>query len=160
MKSYTCRPYKWGNNETCTIAKPDEGDWYVMLQAYSDYSGVSLLASYEASVVGIEPIVFENLTAKKGNMLLEQNGDPFVTSIESGMTKMSVTISGGTGDADLYVRHGSEPTRRLADCKPFKDGNEEVCTIEGAELKVGDWYIGVQAFEDFAGLRLYIEIEN
>ena len=29
-------------------------------------------------------------------------------------------MSGGTGDADLYVRAGSKPTTSTYDCRPYK----------------------------------------
>jgi len=44
------RPYLSGNNETVTVTNPAAGDWFVMLRGYSAYSGVSLLAKYEAPV--------------------------------------------------------------------------------------------------------------
>lgn len=34
-----------------------------------------------------------------------------------------------TGDADLYVRVGSEPTLEAYDCRPYLNGSEEVCEI-------------------------------
>ncbi len=45
------RPYKSGNNEE-VVVKQDElqaGRWYVMLRAYSNYSGVDLLANYQTN---------------------------------------------------------------------------------------------------------------
>ncbi|WP_115572562.1 S8 family peptidase [Xanthomonas campestris] len=43
--AYTCRPYRSGNAETCTITAPS-GTYYVRLKAYSTFSGVTLRASY------------------------------------------------------------------------------------------------------------------
>lgn len=43
---YYCRPYKWGNNETCTNSSPTPGNWYIGIHAYSDYSGVTLKVSH------------------------------------------------------------------------------------------------------------------
>ncbi|MCC6667846.1 MAG: PPC domain-containing protein [Polyangiaceae bacterium] len=36
----------------------------------------------------------------------------------------------GTGDADLYVRVGSAPTKTLYDCRPYKAGSKESCTVK------------------------------
>ncbi len=36
----------------------------------------------------------------------------------------------GDGDADLYVRVGTEPTTEAFDCRPFRWGSEESCLIE------------------------------
>jgi vibriolysin len=44
--TYLCRPYLTGNNETCTVASPSAGDYYIGLNAYSAYSGVSLSVSW------------------------------------------------------------------------------------------------------------------
>jgi hypothetical protein len=33
------------------------------------------------------------------------------------------------GDADLYVRIGSEPTLSTYDCRPYKSGSNETCAI-------------------------------
>ncbi len=36
----------------------------------------------------------------------------------------------GTGDADLYVRTGSEPTQQSFECRPFKSGSTESCVVD------------------------------
>ncbi|KLD70446.1 S8 family peptidase [Xanthomonas pisi] len=43
--TYTCRPYRSGNAETCSITAPS-GTYYVRVKAYSTFSGVTLSASY------------------------------------------------------------------------------------------------------------------
>jgi Dual-action HEIGH metallo-peptidase/Bacterial pre-peptidase C-terminal domain len=40
--TYDCRPYLGGNNETCEFNPSQAGNYYVMLNAYSAYSGVTL----------------------------------------------------------------------------------------------------------------------
>lgn len=35
----------------------------------------------------------------------------------------------GTADADLYVRIGQAPTTKLYDCRPYKAGSKESCTV-------------------------------
>jgi hypothetical protein len=39
----------------------------------------------------------------------------------------------GTGDADLYVRIGSEPTATRYDCRPYKSGSNETCSVPLAQ---------------------------
>ena len=36
----------------------------------------------------------------------------------------------GTSDADLYTRIGNAPTAQEYDCRPYKTGSNEVCTVE------------------------------
>lgn len=44
--NYDCRPYLNGNNETCSVAAPQNVRYSIMLRGWSNYSGVSLVASY------------------------------------------------------------------------------------------------------------------
>ncbi len=46
--SYDCRPYIGGNAETCTITNVQPGTYFVMLRAFSTFSGVSLTGSFTA----------------------------------------------------------------------------------------------------------------
>jgi vibriolysin len=44
--SYDCRPFLAGSSETCTFANPTPGTYYVRMQAYTTFSGVSLENHY------------------------------------------------------------------------------------------------------------------
>ncbi|MBU8898850.1 M4 family metallopeptidase [Corallococcus sp. M34] len=145
--TYDCRPYASGNEETCTITNIQAGTYYVMLNAYSTYSGVTLTGTY-----GATPL----------NVLI--NGVPVLLSGASGSTvnyTMAVpasvqsvfTISGGTGDADLYVRYGAAPTTTTYDCRPYASGNNESCTIP-AKASAGTVYVMVRGYSAFSGVSL------
>ncbi len=43
--NWDCRPYRSGNQETCTFTQAQPGTYHVMLDGYRAYSGVSLKAS-------------------------------------------------------------------------------------------------------------------
>ena len=40
--NWQCRPYKNGNNETCTFNNPDAGTWHIDIRGYRPASGVTL----------------------------------------------------------------------------------------------------------------------
>ena len=63
-----------------------------------------------------------------------------------------MAISGGSGDADLYVRQGSAPTDTTYTCRPYLSGNSETCTINSPAA--GTWYVRVKAYSTFSGLTL------
>ncbi|MFY0577648.1 PPC domain-containing protein [Cystobacter fuscus] len=63
------------------------------------------------------------------------------------------TISGGTGDADLYVRAGAAPTTTTYDCRPYKAGNSETCELP-AKTAATTFYISVRAYSTFSGVTL------
>ncbi len=73
-------------------------------------------------------------------------------ALPSGVSKFTADISGGTGDADLYVRQGSAPTTSNYDCRPYKSGNNESCTINSPAA--GDMHIGIRAYSAFSGVDL------
>lgn len=50
-------------------------------------------------------------------------------TVPAGATNLNIAMSGGNGDADLYVRFGSQPTTSAYDCRPYRSGNAETCTF-------------------------------
>jgi hypothetical protein len=72
--------------------------------------------------------------------------------VPAGATNLLVEMSGGTGDADLYVRQGSPPTPDDWDCRPFEGGNNEVCDF--ANPAAGTWFVMIELFDPYAGVTL------
>jgi Zn-dependent metalloprotease/PKD repeat protein len=72
--------------------------------------------------------------------------------VPSGATGLKFVMSGGTGDADMYVKFGSAPTDTVYDCRPYVSGNAETCTI--ATAQAGTYYINLKAYATFAGVSL------
>ncbi|GAB57531.1 S8 family serine peptidase [Rheinheimera nanhaiensis] len=87
---------------------------------------------------------FPNLSASSGQWLRGSYAIP------SGVSSVTFQISGGTGDADLYVRYGSEPTTTSYNCRPYLNGNNEVCTINNPQA--GTWHVGIRAYTAFSGV--------
>ncbi|MBU1621095.1 MAG: S8 family serine peptidase [Gammaproteobacteria bacterium] len=87
---------------------------------------------------------FPNLSATTGNWLRGSYVIP------SGVSTLTFNISGGTGDADLYVRYNSQPTTSQYNCRPYLDGNTEQCTITNPQA--GTWHIGIRAYSTFNGV--------
>lgn len=143
---YDCRPYLNGNNETCNMDPAQEGTYYVMVRAYSSFSGVSLVGSYEEQSTSGGGFTETNLSASRGQWL------HYTLDIPSGMSALNVNMSGGTGDADLYVRYGARPTTRSYDCRPYKYGNTESCNFSNPAS--GTWYISIRAYSSFSGVTL------
>ncbi len=77
----------------------------------------------------------------------------YTVAIPSGTTKLVVAISGGTGDADLYVRAGAAPTTTSYTCRPYLGGNAETCTINNPAAG-STYYINVRAYSAFSGVNL------
>jgi hypothetical protein len=71
----------------------------------------------------------------------------YTLEIPAGTASLTVVLSGGTGDADLYVRLGEQPSESSYDCRPYKDGTDETCTF--ANPSAGVWHIGVNGHTEF-----------
>ena len=77
----------------------------------------------------------------------------YTVAIPAGTTKLVVAISGGTGDADLYVRAGAAPTTSSYTCRPYLGGNAETCTINNP-ASGSTYYINVRAYSAYSGVNL------
>ena len=149
LTTYDCRPYVSGNTETCTIAAPVSGNYYVMLNAYAAFSGVTLTASYTVgpNLMLVSGVPVNNLTATTGNF-----GPIYFMQVPAGKTTLTFTIAGGSGDADLYVKRGAAPTTSSYDCRPYLAGNSETCTFNSPVTAT--YYVGVRAYSTYSGVTL------
>ena len=76
----------------------------------------------------------------------------FTMVVPAGRTSLSFSISGGSGDADLYVRFGTAPTQTSYDCRPFSNGNTETCTI--TNIRAGTYHVNVRAYRAYSNVTL------
>ncbi|QNH22481.1 peptidase S8 [Xanthomonas sp. GW] len=76
----------------------------------------------------------------------------YTVTVPSGVSSLTVTISGGSGDADLYVRLGSAPTDSTYGCRPYLNGNNETCTFNAPSA--GTYYVRLKAYSTFSGVTL------
>lgn len=165
--SYDCRPYKSGNDEECSFQDPQSGTWYIMIRGYSPYQGASLLAEFtqpqaapapqppapapQPPPAAPETITVDNLSASTGQQL------SYFIDIPAGLSTLTIKTSGGSGDADLYVRQGAAPTTSVWDYRPYNFGNDETVNITAPEA--GRWHIMINAYETFNGLVLSVTME-
>lgn len=150
LSSYDCRPYVTGNNESCTVASPQAGTYYVMLNGYTAFSGVNVKATWSTSSGGgnvlQNGVPVSGLSATTGNALY------YTMVVPSGASNLNIKIAGGTGDADLYVKLGSTPTTSSYDCRPYVTGNSESCTASAPTP--GTYYVMVRAYSSYSGVTL------
>jgi serine protease len=73
--------------------------------------------------------------------------------VPNGGTNLLFAMYGGTGDADMYVRYGNEPTTTAFDCRPFSFGNNETCFFPAP--RAGKWYVYLRGFSAATGVSLY-----
>lgn len=76
----------------------------------------------------------------------------FTMDVPAGSSDVNFVMSGGSGDADLYVKFGSVPTDSSYDCRPYQGGNAESCT--GLTQSGGTYYVRLKAYSAFSGVSL------
>ena len=72
--------------------------------------------------------------------------------VPSGAKDLRISISGGSGDADLYVRFGAAPTTSSYDCRPYQTGNNETCSFSAP--RTGTYYIMIRGYSAYSGVTL------
>ena len=92
------------------------------------------------------------LTAQQGNWL------HYYIDVPQGQTSLTIEQSGGSGDADLYVKFNQEPAARSYDCRPYRSGNTEQC--EFAAPAAGRWYVSSYAYSSFDGVSLTATLDG
>ncbi len=73
-------------------------------------------------------------------------------TVPSGQSSLAIVMSGGTGDGDMYVKRGAQPTSSSYDYRPYLNGNNETVTVTNPVA--GDWYISIYAYSTFSGVSL------
>ena len=76
----------------------------------------------------------------------------YTLEVPAGATNLKFVTSGGTGDADLYVKFGSQPTTSDYDCRPYLSGNNETCSI--SNVQAGTYHVMIRGYSAFSGLSL------
>ncbi|WP_448565864.1 M4 family metallopeptidase [Thalassotalea ganghwensis] len=148
LNSYDCSSTSPTSDETCAISSIQAGTYYVMVQAWNDISGVTLTGSFDTSTGGLEPIDVSasNVSVSRGSWTR------YTYELPAGYSSMTVSMSGGSGDADLYVNHGSQSTLTNYDCRPYRNGNNESCDFQNPQA--GTWYLDVYGYSNASGITL------
>jgi len=76
----------------------------------------------------------------------------YTLAVPAGQTNLTISITGGSGDADLYVRRGANPTTSTYDCRPYLTGSTESCSFTNPVAAT--YHIGIRAYSAVSGLTL------
>lgn len=76
----------------------------------------------------------------------------FTYDIPAGVDGATFQLTGGTGDADLYVKFGADPTLSDSICSSGNYGNEESCPITSPAP--GVWHVMIYGYNAYSGVTL------
>lgn len=145
----------WGANTSfdqgaCGVTRAATDLGYSLTDVATAFTAVGVNASCGATPqpdkVLQNGVAVTNLIAAKGGKL------NYTVEVPTGKSQLVIASSGGNGDADLYVKFGSEPTSNSYDCRPYKSGNAETCTLNAPEA--GTWHVQLSGFSAFSGVSL------
>jgi len=96
--------------------------------------------------------VLSNGVSKTGISDTTGNIKRYTFNVPAGSTQLNFVLAGGTGDADLYVKFGSEPSTTSYDCRPYLSGNNETCTI--SNIQAGTYHVMLRAYSTYSATSL------
>ncbi|NQZ09557.1 MAG: pre-peptidase C-terminal domain-containing protein, partial [Algicola sp.] len=169
-----CKQTHFGGHEVCEFSSPDAGDWHILIASSNPNASIQLNVSHDGTVVDIcdidpqsqacictnnpaDPIcdpVVEPGVVELLNLSNLGSSSQLVYQIEvpAGKT-LTVTTSGGTGDAELLVNYLQQADVWWAsDCSSRNSGNDEECII--TQTQPGTYYIVLAIYANFDNVDL------
>ena len=158
----TAVSWDFGDGNTSTDANPVHTyaayGIYTVTLTVTDDAGDSSISSQDINVRVIPGGALENGVAFTD--ISGVKGEEFhwwldvAAPSDEELEDLRFAISGGSGDADIYVRYGAKPTTSTYDYRPYKGGNNEEVVVEQSALQTGRWYVMVRAYSDYSGVDL------
>jgi pseudomonalisin len=152
--SYLAKSDGATTTETITIAAPTPGTYYLMVKGYAASSGISLVASYSTGGTTCVPssTVLCNGSSVTGISVSAGGNRMFTMVVPAGRPSVTFKTTGGTGDADLYVKLGSAPTTSSYTGK--SDGSTATETVTLTNPAAGTYYVMVYGYTAASGITL------
>jgi len=127
------------NDELIYIENPEPGTWYLAVDAWEAFEGVTLTTFVEATPFGT-PVLVPGVQATDifgvGPGELEKT---FSFNVPAGTSSFRLALTGDNGDFDMYVRHGGPASQELHDYK--SDGPDSNELIFVGNPAAGTWYV-------------------
>lgn len=81
----------------------------------------------------------------------------FSLDVPGGSSNLQISISGTSGDADLYVKFGSAPTIYSWDFRPYIGGSNE--NVNVANPNSGTYFIMIRGYTAYSGVTLSVSFD-
>lgn len=145
-----------GNLGANTTASEEQSVPYTCAQisGYDSYTqGIRPGCWFRSLLVEGEPIEYVSLSSGVAveNISGSAGSNTYYKVTVDGTSDLEISISGGSGDADLFVKHEGDPSQSNWDCRPYAYGNNETCSFAGAS---GTYYIMINGWSSYADLSL------
>ena len=147
----------WTANSTfdagaCGVAKAAADMGYTVTDVVDAFNSVGVNASCGPTIPGDNVL---NKGAPIANLSGNKYSESFYTFSVDSASNVTVAISGGTGDADLYVKAGSKPSTSSYDCRPYRTGNNEQCSV--SVLPGVTYHVLLRGYTNYSGVTLRLD---
>ena len=153
--SIASRSWNFGDGTTSTAANPSKtyatAGTYTVTLTVTDNGGATNTKS-QSVTVGSASNLLSNGVPVTGLSGAAGSALRYTMTVPAGATGLRFVTSGGSGDADLYVRFGTAPTTSSYDCRSIGSTNAETCNITTAQA--GTYHVLVQGYSAYSGLSL------
>jgi len=107
VSAWDCRPYSAGSSESCSVASPTSATYYIMVRAYSSYSGLSLTVNYEGSgpPVNQPPVASIDASPVSGKAPLVVNFDGSGSTDDAGISNWLWDFGDGASGSGETTSH-------------------------------------------------------
>ena len=156
--SIASRSWAFGDSTTSTATSPNKtyaaAGTYTVTLTVTDNQGATNSKTSSVTVGSSGGSVLTNGVARTG-----QSGAAgaelrytLLVPTDTAVSNLKFVTSGGTGDADLYVKYGSAPTTTSFTCKSEGGTNAETCNI--ATAQAGTYHVLVKGYTAFSGMSI------
>ncbi len=123
---------------------------------YTTADVASVTAAWQAVGVGVTVVItgtpLTNGVAKTGLSGAASASAYYYLDVPASKA-VSFVMSGGTGDADMYVKFGTQASTTTYDCRPYLTGNAETCSM-AAKTTAGRYSVMLRGYSAYSGVSL------
>jgi hypothetical protein len=136
---------------TFTWTNPPFGMLTLSARATDNLGAVSW--SDDVFITMLHPETYLPLGGSLPNLAGAQGSEAFyLLTIPLNASYLEISISGGSGDCDLYIAYGYQPELYDWDYRPYMHGNYEV--VRMYDPQPGDWHVMLRGWNAYSGVWL------
>ncbi|WP_299495580.1 M4 family metallopeptidase [uncultured Shewanella sp.] len=136
----------------CGAKKAADDLAYDSADVISAFNQVGVNASCGDTPPPSEAVELVNGVALSGLSGSSNSQTHYFIDVPAGSSNLNVQMSGGSGDADLYLKAASQPTTDSYDCRPYKNGNDETCSVSAPDT--ARYYVMLNGYSSYSGVTL------
>ncbi len=124
--------------------------------AETQLAEIELIGTLDSDTSNTE-LVLQNGVAQSNLSGAKDSNKKFRIDVPSGQKNLSFKLSGGSGDADIFVKFGSAASNTSFDCKSDGATTTESCSF--ATPQTGTYYLTLNGYSAYSGASLLASYE-